>query len=90
MLAPQRCGYGIDAPPLALPLDVPRPFQLTDAVFTSMLDAAGQLQAQHPVVEGIMGLGKVAFCCKLRDDCHRHVRPLLIAQPRHAMMSQRQ
>ena len=65
MRVPQRCRHGIHTSPLALPLEVPRAFQLTDPVFAGLLDAAGQLQAQHPVVKGIVGLGKVAFLFEL-------------------------
>src|SRR5262249_33306277 len=33
MVALQLCGHGIHAPPLALPLDMPGAFHLTDPVF---------------------------------------------------------
>jgi hypothetical protein len=41
MVTPQLCGYGIYTPPLALPLDVPGAFHLTDPVFAYALNAAG-------------------------------------------------
>src|SRR5437870_459252 len=90
MRTPKLLGHGIDAPPLALPVAGPRPFSLTDPVFARSLDAAGQLPAQHSIVEGIVGLGTVAFGFELLDHSHRYVRPLLRAQPVHKMLEELQ
>jgi len=84
MLTPQRFRDGIHTPPL--PLDMPGAFHLTHPVFTGMLDVAGQRQAQHPVVKGIVGLGKVAFLFELLDNLQCDLCPLLIPQTVHQMM----
>src|SRR5262249_60071272 len=41
MVPPQLGRHGIHTPPLALPLDMPRAFHLTDPVFAHALNAAG-------------------------------------------------
>src|SRR4030095_2680816 len=77
-------------PPLALPLDMARAFQLTDPVFASVLDATAQLQAQHTIVKGIMGLGKMAFLFELLHDVQRERGPLLITETMDAVVQQLQ
>jgi hypothetical protein len=41
MVPPQLCGYGIHAPPLALPLDMLGAFHLADPVFAHAFNEAG-------------------------------------------------
>jgi hypothetical protein len=75
----QLLGHSIHTPPLALPWDMARAFQLTDPVFASVLDATAQLQAQHTIVTGIMRMGKLAFLFELLHDVQRDLCPLLIS-----------
>src|SRR4030095_14848302 len=74
----QLLGYSIHTPPLALPLDMARAFQLTDPVFARVLNATAQLQAQHTMVKGIMRMGKMAFLFEWLHDVQRDLCPLRI------------
>src|SRR5207237_9852313 len=80
---PQLSGHRIHTPPVALPVDMARAFQLTDPVFAGVFDASTQLQAQHPMVKGIVGRGKTAFLLELLHDVQRELCPLLIPETMH-------
>src|SRR5215813_631316 len=90
MLPAQLGRHGIHPPPLALPRDMPRAFHLTHPVFVHALNAAGELQRQHSIIEGIVGLRKMPLLLELRHHLEGHLRPLFIAQAMEEMVKELQ
>ena len=85
---PQLCSQGIHTPPLALPLDMPGAFHLTDPVFAHALNAAGELQRQHPMVEGIVCLGKMPRLLELLHHLEGNLGPFFITQAMQEMVEE--
>jgi len=55
-----------------------------------VFDASAQLQAQHPMVKGIVGRGNMAFLRELLHDVQRELGPLLIPETMHQVVQQLQ
>src|SRR5215470_12599287 len=59
MLLPEGRRHYVDPLPLPIPLDMPRAFDFADPVLAHTLNVARQVEGQYPIIEGIVGLGKV-------------------------------
>src|SRR5919106_1500859 len=79
LLAQLRTHF-IHAPPVTLPLDMPRDFYFTDPMLTTTLNQTRQFQRQYPIIKGIMGLRELAFSFQLTYDLHRDLRPFAVLQ----------
>src|SRR5215471_13790521 len=71
-------GHSLYPSPLPLPVDMPRTLQLTDPMFASVLHVTAQVQAQHPVVKGIVCVGKMAFLFEWLHEVQRDLCALLL------------
>ncbi|HEY7490349.1 MAG TPA: hypothetical protein VIH59_04495 [Candidatus Tectomicrobia bacterium] len=56
VLHPPLSCHRIDAPPLPLPVEVPRALDLADPRLAPALNHTGQVDGQDPMIKGIVGL----------------------------------
>ncbi len=77
LLAQLRTHF-IHAPPVTLPLNMPRDFYFTDPMLTPAFNQTRQFQRQYPLIKSIMGLRELAFGFQLAYDFHRNLRPFAV------------